>query len=130
MQVAMDRDAAKETKQFTWDADTEKATATFIKNLGTVHHKGHSVKLVIRASESVLEVAEHDDGCRELGRLGVIEKVLDLQRLSDDLVILKTTAGLLLALLRTDNEMTGKSDARAEIGACLIVPPSYRAPVG
>ena len=107
--VAKDRDAAKERKEFEWNADVEKATHTFIKNLGTVHHRGFSVKLVIRAAESVLEVAEHDDGCRELEKLGVIPKVLDLQRMSEDRVILTTCAGLLLALLRTDNETRAKS---------------------
>ena len=71
---------------------------------------------MIRAAESVLEVAEHHDGCRELEKLGVIPKVLDLQRMSEDRVILTTCAGLLLALLRTDNETTGKSEARAVIG--------------
>ena len=79
-QLAKEADAAREAKQFDWTPDVEKATSTFVKNLGTVHHRSHSVKLVIRASESVLEVAEHDEGCKQLQKLGIIEVRLHRER--------------------------------------------------
>jgi len=110
-----EQEAAEEFKQFEWNAETSKSTSTFVRNLLTVHHPSHSVKVVIRASEAILEVAEHDEGCAHLAELGTIEAVIDLQKCSDDTIILKNAAGLILALVRTDHD-GHPSALREEVG--------------
>jgi len=111
-----------EGKQFEWTDEVEKATAIFVKNLSTVHHPNHSVKVVIRAAESILAVAEHDEGVQHLARLGLLEATVDLQKYSDDIIILKNCAGLLLTMVTREGSPlrkevgTANAKAIAEIG--------------
>lgn len=87
----------------------EKATKTFIKNLGTIHHPTHSTKVIIRAAEAILDVAEHDEGVGYLAEFGALPAIIDLNTYSEDIVILKNCAGLLLAMVRPEGPV-GKAN--------------------